>query len=379
MVIALGEWSLKVPVWMLLGGAFLLALWITWLSIPSIIRVAVARGLYDRPNPRSSHNRNIPTLGGMALFAGFAVAASLFAGLFVSRELLFLIAGLIILYYIGIKDDILVIDPYKKLIGQLFASMVAVVGGDIRITDMYGLFGIDHLGYVPGVLLTVLMLMVFINGYNFIDGVDGLAGGSALLASLAFGGWFLAHGFGAYAVIAAALAGALLGFLRYNVPDGRNKIFLGDTGSLLLGLIVGVLAVRFMEYEHLLLSGRHTGTTAVLAMALLILPLADVVRTVMRRLIRGIPLSTPEKKHIHHIFINKGFSHRTTTIILLSINALLALFVYFLRHLNGNLLLSIFVAVVAVLLVMLSLWNRKEKKETRHVHDAGFSLSGHAH
>ncbi len=374
MVVALGKWSLEIPALVMAGGAFVLALWITWLSIPSIIRVAVARGLYDRPNERSAHSRDIPTLGGMAVFAGFTISASVFAGLFLSRELLFLIAGLIILFFVGIKDDILMIDPYKKFIGQLFAAFLVVMGGGIRIASLYGFFGVDTLGYMPGVLLTVFVLVVIINGFNFIDGIDGLAAGSALLGSLIFGSWFMAKGFGAYGIIAFAFTGTLLAFLRFNLSGGRHKIFLGDTGSMILGLIMAVLAVRFMECYQLLRGG-DSGVSPVLAMTVLLLPLADMLRTVFRRVIRGTPISRAEKTHIHHVFLEKGFSHFAACAVLLGTNLLIFLLIFFLRSLEGTVLLMILFSVTFFLLVLLSIWRRKGENASASREDHSFQPS----
>jgi UDP-N-acetylmuramyl pentapeptide phosphotransferase/UDP-N-acetylglucosamine-1-phosphate transferase len=364
MIVEFGKYSLSLaPVWFVLAG-FVMALGITWISIPTILKVAVTKGLYDRPNKRSSHQKEIPTLGGMAVFAGFTIAVSVFAGLFVSRELLFVFAGMIILFFIGLKDDILMIDPVKKLLGQIVAAGVVVVLGDIRITGFYGFLGVGDLSYPVSVLFSVFVFVILINGYNLLDGIDGLASGSGVLAALFYGGWFYLTGYGAWAVIAFSFAGSLLAFMRFNLSQGRHKIFLGDTGSLILGLVVSVMTVRFLEYNHITPGPVKIVSGPVAAMAVVILPLLDTFRIIVIRLFKGRSPFQAERSHIHHVLIGKGLSHPVATSVLLSVNVLILVVVLTVPDSRGNAVFAVLLGLSSLFLLVLSAINRKREKET---------------
>ena len=345
------------PVWFILGG-FVVALGITWISVPTILKVARSKGLYDRPNKRSSHQKEIPTLGGMAVFAGFTIAVSVFAGLFVSRELLFVFAGMIILFFIGLKDDILMIDPVKKLLGQIVAAGVVIVLGDIRITGFYGFLGVGDLSYPVSVLFSVFVFVILINGYNLLDGIDGLASGSGVLVALFYGWWFFRTDAGAYAVISFSLAGSLLAFMRFNLSRGKHKIFLGDTGSLILGLLVSVLTVRFLEYNHLITGGAKIVSGPVVAMAVVILPLLDTSRVIIIRLFKGRSPFQAERSHIHHVLIGKGLSHPVATSVLLSVNVLILVVVLTVPDSRGNATFAVLLGLSFLFLTVLSFLNR---------------------
>ena len=338
--------------WYIMAG-FVVAFFITYVSIPTILKVAKVKGLYDSPNNRSSHRKNIPTLGGMAVFAGFAIATALFSGISESRELLFVFTGLIILFFIGIKDDILIIDPVKKLLGQIFAAAVVVILGDIRITDIHGFLGIYQIGYVSSVLFTLFVFVAVINAFNLIDGIDGLASGMGVLSSVVFGVWFVVAGFPAYAVISFSLTGSLLAFLRFNLSRGKNKIFLGDTGSLILGMMVSVLTVRFLEYDLQAHGVFRISSAPVVAFTVLILPLIDMLHVFFLRILRGHSPLEADRWHLHHRLLELGLSHIQTTGVLLSINLFFILLVFWLQDLGDLPLLGIVLGLTILLIVLL--------------------------
>ena len=331
---------------------FLLAFGVTYISIPTILKVARAKGLYDRPNRRSSHKENIPTLGGVAVFVGFAITAALFAGDGLTRELLYIFIGLIILFFIGIKDDILVIDPVKKLIGQIIAATVVIMLGDIRMTSFYGFLGIHQIGYASGVLFTLFVFVVVTNGLNLIDGIDGLASGVAALASLVFGIWFFAAGQVYYAIVSLSLTGSLIAFLRFNLSHGKHKIFLGDTGSLILGMMLSVLAVRFMEYDRTAPEQVHVSSVAVMAFTILIIPLTDTLHVFILRVLRGRSPFEAGRWHLHHRLLELGLSHLQATLVLLSLNVFFILLAWWLQDL-GDLPLLAMILGLAFLLTLL--------------------------
>jgi UDP-N-acetylmuramyl pentapeptide phosphotransferase/UDP-N-acetylglucosamine-1-phosphate transferase len=228
---------------------FLMAFCLTWFIIPSVVNISRLKNLTDTPNGRTSHVIATPTLGGIAIFVALVLSIVIFDGSYFKFELKYIISGLIVVFFIGIKDDILVIDPYKKLAGQIFAIVLIAVFAGIRITSLYGLFHIGQLPYVASILLTVFVFIVIINGFNLIDGIDGLATGIGILTSSIFGIWFLINGHMACTILSFSFVGTLTAFFYFNVFSKTNKIFLGDTGSMIIGFVMGVLACRFLQLE----------------------------------------------------------------------------------------------------------------------------------
>jgi UDP-GlcNAc:undecaprenyl-phosphate GlcNAc-1-phosphate transferase len=306
----------------LVFGGFGLAFIITHLAIPSIVRVAQAKMLYSMPNGRSSHTKATPVLGGIAIFAGLIISTIIFSAQGFGYELKYIIAGLIIIFFFGIKDDILMLDPKKKLAAQVVAALLIAMLGDVRITNFHGFLGIGDVNYIISICCTVFLFIVLTNGFNLIDGIDGLASGVGIITSVTFGSWFLMAGHSSYAVMSFSLTGALLAFFYFNVFGKQNKIFLGDTGSLILGFSMTVLAIRFLEYKQ-----NSTGLLIVesipaVTFGILIVPLFDTLRVFTLRIIQKKSPFHADKQHIHHRLLFLGFTHLKATVIILFFNYL---------------------------------------------------------
>ena len=197
----------------LLSGA--LAFLITFFSIPVIIEVAKDKKLFDEPGERKVHKTVIPTLGGLGIFAGFIIA-TLIGAPPSSAILQYIIASVMVIFFLGIKDDILILSAPKKFIGQLVAAGIIIKFGGIQITNMYGLMGIHELPHTISLLITLFTMIVITNSFNLIDGIDGLAGSLGLMTSIIFGYYFAQTGQTLFAVMALSLGGSLLGFLIFN-------------------------------------------------------------------------------------------------------------------------------------------------------------------
>jgi len=311
--------AIVIPVWIILLGGFLSAFLITGSFIPSLIKLARLKGLYDLPNGRTSHLRATPYLGGIAVFAGFVITTILMTRTDILPELIYLLAGFIILLFIGLKDDILRINPLHKLAGQLIAAGIIAVFADVRINNLYGCFGFEGIPYIPSILITMFVFIVIINGSNLIDGIDGLASGVCILISLTLGIWFTASGFIPYAVMCFSLAGALIAFFYFNVFGKKNKIFLGDTGSLILGLALSVLIVRFIGYQSIAPKPLVIHSAPAVAFGILIIPLFDTLRVFILRISQRRSPFSADRQHLHHLLLDIGYSHiQTTSILLLS-------------------------------------------------------------
>ena len=343
--------------------AFSVSMIITAVSIPSIIKVALLKQLYDEPNERTIHSGSVPTLGGMAIFSGFMVSVLLFSDFSQVPELKYVLAATVILFFVGIKDDILVIAPLTKLTGQIFAVSVIAFFSDLQLTNLHGFFGIEHISPYFGIPLTIFVYLVIVNGFNLIDGIDGLSAGIGVSAAGILGIWFYLAEEYQYALLSAVIAGALIGFLRFNVFSIKNKIFMGDTGSLILGLVISVLIVKFNELniKHDFEYAKYSAPA--ISIAVLTVPLYDTLRVMFIRFFQRKPLFKPDKQHIHHIFIKMGLSHKQAVLILVIINVLFSAAAMYLHNLMGirRLILLMLLSAMIVFYIPVLILNIKKR------------------
>lgn len=320
---------------------------ITFMAIPSIIRVSVIKNLFDEPTERKAHTSSIPTLGGLAIFAGVVFSYTFWTNGLESAYTQYIIAAIVVMFFIGIKDDIVELTAHKKLYGQLFAALIIVFFADIRITSLYGILGIYEIPYSLSVLVTIFTILTIINAYNLIDGIDGLAGGIGAIASFTFGLWFYNYNEIGLCVLAFTLFSSLLAFLVYNFSPAN--IFMGDTGSLIVGLILAILCINFVEMSFLSLPYAFPfRSSPAMAIAILIIPLADTMRIFVIRLMNGKSPFQADRNHIHHQLLDLGLTHREAALTLYLVNIGFILTALVLRNISSLLLLNILVAMGVV-------------------------------
>jgi UDP-N-acetylmuramyl pentapeptide phosphotransferase/UDP-N-acetylglucosamine-1-phosphate transferase len=363
-------YSIAFPHWILIILGLILAFSITWLIIPSIVNVTRMKQLCSTPNGRSSHTVHTPTLGGVAIFIGFVLSTVIFAGYHYLYELVYIIAGLLIVFFIGIKDDLLIIDPLKKLSGQIFSILLISVLADIRITNLYGLLYITELPYVVSIILTLFVFIVIINGFNLIDGIDGLAAGTGLLTASVFGIWFWISGYIAFAIFSFAFVGSLSAFFYFNVFGKKNKIFMGDTGSLITGFIMAILACRFLQLE--LNSGGgalHIPSAPTVVCGVLIVPLFDSLRVFILRVKQGKSPFKADRQHLHHRLLQLKYTHLQATLILLSVNMFFIVLSYILRGIGIVWLMAVIIGTACTMAYILMYFVRQRtEKAINKVH-----------
>ena len=264
-----------------------------------------------------------------------------------------------IVFFVGVIDDLLNLPPFKKLAGQIIAILVVIYLGEIQIDSMHGVLGVYDLPDFFATLFTVFVVIVITNGFNLIDGVDGLAGGVGVIAALCFGFIAVMMGQSDMAIIAFSLAGALLAFLRYNFNPA--KIFMGDTGSLVVGMILSVLAINTISYGLVTEDLKLPNKGPLLAIVFLAIPLFDTLRVfVVRASKRKGPLM-PGRDHIHHALLDLGFGHKKTVLILYFTSIALIIGAYFLLELNVNLSIAI-LAFISYFLLILPFYLLRRKK-----------------
>ncbi len=282
---------------------------LTYLIIPQVAHIARVKRLFDEPNYRRLNKKVIPTMGGIAIFIGFTVSSIIAMQKQISPEIPYIYAASLIMLFMGLKDDIVPIPARKKFLIQMGTAAILVTLGNFRIDYLYGLFSIGELSYWASIPLTFLIILFLINAFNLIDGIDGLAGGLACFISGALGTWFLISGHVEYAILSGALCGSLIAFLRFNLSEGRNKIFMGDTGSLLLGVIITAIVIKYINLNLYAPEYLYLGQAPLFALALLIVPATDTTRVFVIRLFKRKSPFAPDMNHVHHILIKSGLSH----------------------------------------------------------------------
>ena len=313
---------------------FVTAFFLVVAAMPSLIKVAKLKHLVDEPgDKRKLHRRSIPTLGGILIFAGTILGYSVwfpstnpyqlgmvYDPLRALHEFKFLVASMFILFFLGLKDDIIGVSPSKKLMVHMVVGAILVFMADIRIRDFCGLFGFDEIPDYVSYLFSVFVYIVIVNAINLIDGVDGLAGGIGFIAAMSFTFWFYRTGDLPLALLAAGLGGALLGFLVFNFNPAR--IFMGDSGSLTIGVVVYVLATQMIDFPVDRLPETMRGVSKpILAMAILAYPLIDTIRVFVIRMLQGRSPFSADKNHIHHRLLELGLNHRQTALALYAYTA----------------------------------------------------------
>ncbi len=333
--------------------SFITAFSLTYFVIPPIIRVSVAKRLFDEPGARASHTVNTPRLGGIAIFAGVLFSVILWTPFTqYGGELQYMMAAFILIFLVGVKDDIVGISFNKKLIIQILAAVILIFKSNVMLTSLHGVMGFTQVASYFGVVLTAFTIIVIINAINLIDGINGLSGSIAVLVCTILGVWFLLIKRYDLAILALSTSGSTIAFLKFNFTPAR--IFMGDTGALLLGMICAILAINFVELNAILEPEHYYKISAAPAVAIgiLILPLFDTLRVFTIRILQSKHPLLPDRSHLHHLLIDAGLSHMQATSVLVIVNIIFIILVFLLqRYTNKAFLIILFLGFLAIMLV----------------------------
>jgi UDP-N-acetylmuramyl pentapeptide phosphotransferase/UDP-N-acetylglucosamine-1-phosphate transferase len=316
---------------------------ISFLAIPVVLQIAEQKKLYDIPDERKVHAHAVASLGGVGIFGGFLLASLLSIQGYLNPEFQYFFAAALVIFFLGLKDDLVVLSASKKIIGQIIAASILIHLGGIRINSMQGLFGFYELPEGFELALSYLTIIVVINSFNLIDGVDGLAGSLGILTMLVFGTYFYAIHFQAYALLAFALAGSLVAFLIFNHPPA--KIFMGDSGSLMIGLINAIMVIKFINVASNPAIRVPLDSAVAIGVSILIIPLVDTLRVFAIRIFNGRSPFTPDRNHIHHLLLSRGLGHAGVTLTCVSANIFFIVLAYTCRSLGTTLLLTLMLAI----------------------------------
>ncbi len=308
--------------------AFIISFIICFVLIPIIIKLSMRYNLVDKPNERKVHKVPISRLGGLGIVLGILSSAPLWFLKGDSSMLIHLLVGMLILIMIGVIDDIRELPPKIKFLGQIVAALLLAHAG-LLIDNMFGIFGIEQLPIVFQYILTVFIVAGIINAFNLIDGIDGLAGGLALIDMTGFFVLFFLAGEVSSALIVASAAGGLLAFLKYNYHPAR--IFMGDTGSMILGFLLAAMGILALVISRTTTSYFVYSEAAIIVFSIFILPVYDTLRVFAGRVINKKSPFSPDKTHIHHVLMKTGFNHPKSAKILYLTNIVLIATGFFLR------------------------------------------------
>jgi len=367
--------------WFLYLTIFMDGLILCLISIPRIIYIAKKRKLFDVPdNKRKIHVTITPNIGGMGIFFGYIITIALFIKPELFPQLHFIIASSFILFLTGLYDDLASVSPTIKFVAQIVAAMVTVYFGDIHINSLYGIFGIYELPHYAAIAFSIVGCVFVTNAFNLIDGIDGLAGSIGLLASLLLGLCLATSGSidgAGAACVAFGLAGATVGFLRYNIAPAR--IFMGDTGSLFTGFNISILAILCVNSYHpnsMLHAVVHSEKgILVVALSILFVPVFDSFRVFINRARKGISPFKADRTHLHHLLLDAGFSHSETVAILITSNVLLITVVLYMQDENPNIAIAYLLAVSLTLFSLLYYTRKKRLARNKMMFEKNSSLA----
>ena len=292
---------------------FLVAFICVWLIHPAIAKMAIVRGLTDNPNARKLQKTPVPVMGGMAVFFGIIVSAGVTSIVFNSYALFTCVVTMTVMMYMGFIDDLVGIKPWIRIAIEVAVIGFVVIMDLVNINDFHGLFGIGKLPVYVSLPLCAFSGVGIINAINMIDGVDGLSSGLGIFISFVFGCvFFYSHDF-TMAVMAFATMGALVPFFFKNVFWHLSKMFIGDSGTMMMGIILCIFCMRTIDNTSRVSRAYPNLGVIAFCLAALSIPVFDTVRVMLLRIYHGGSPFVADKTHLHHVFIRLGFSHIGTT------------------------------------------------------------------
>lgn len=346
--------------------AFLSVCWIH----PRLVKLAYLKGIVDNPDYRKLQRSPVPVLGGCAVFFGISLGLGIVSPFFDSSQLSIIIAAMTLMLYIGTMDDILNLSPAFRFFVEVLCLVSLVAIGGYGISSFHGLWGV---GAIPcwwgSMLLTVFAAVGIINAINLIDGVNGLSSGFCIMACLIFGAFFFFAGDLVMVLLAVVCVGALIPFFFHNVFGKSSRMFIGDGGTLVMGLVMSIFVIHTLDIKSLGACFAEEGFGLIpFTLAVLSVPVFDTLRVMSSRVRRHVSPFHPDKTHLHHLFIDLGFSHIGTTFCILSLNASVVLCMWALYALGVSVAGQLYAVVALSFLVTFGFyylvrWN--ERHNTR--------------
>lgn len=347
---------------------FFAAMIMVLLAIPPVIKIAKLKHLFDEPlEDRKIHIYKTPNLGGVGIFISILLTICLLIPFNSIPHINYIIASSVILFLLGLKDDLVGLSPLIKFMAQIVAAGIICYFADIRITSFYGFFGIGDISVPLSILISILAILLIVNAFNLIDGIDCLSGIIGFIVSISFTFAFYTMHQQGLMYLSVCIGGSLAGFLYFNRSPA--KIFMGDTGSLMLGFLIAILSIKFVEInKYNAITNVHPVFRSAPAMVcgLLIVPIFDTLRVFTLRIIRGVSPFNADRNHIHHRLIDFKLTHMQSSGVLAVINLFFIAVVYFLQEI-GTLELFMFISVLVMTLNVIS-WHFANLQNRVEIH-----------
>jgi UDP-GlcNAc:undecaprenyl-phosphate/decaprenyl-phosphate GlcNAc-1-phosphate transferase len=338
--------------WFFIFIIFIGSFSVTYIIIPKILWVVQTKNLATPINKRSSHNGIVASFGGVAFFISFLIVLNLLQLLHINiLNANLILMGLTVLFVVGLKDDLVMSSPRVKLLGQLIAILLVLFIPEIHIGSAFGFLNIGNLYYGFSLAIAAFVVLGSINAYNLIDGIDGLAGIIGIIIFACYGLIFYLTQQYLYFYISLCGVAVLIAFLRYNLASGTKKIFMGDTGSLIIGYLIGILTLKFLAYNPMsyINVGFKPENSLILVLAILFIPIFDTARVIICRLLKGKSPFYADRDHSHHVLIDLGFSHLRASLVLGSLNIFVIVLLFLLGRYYNSFVLIVFTLMIYLL------------------------------
>jgi UDP-GlcNAc:undecaprenyl-phosphate GlcNAc-1-phosphate transferase len=321
-------------------GSFLLVTF----TIPKVVYVAYIKRLTSPIVHRSSHSRSVPSLAGVAIFMSYVIFISLIQLVFHESTGYNVIAAISVLFMIGLKDDLINTSAKVKLYGQLLASCFIIFSPSFHITNLNGFLGLHYVNPLLSIVIAIFFLTFIINAFNLIDGIDGLAGSVGIVSCSSFMVLFYLKKDYFFFLLCVLTIGILVAFLRFNLSNGRLKIFMGDCGSLVVGMILGIFTLHYLSSPLLVPAKRLflPENRVLFTTTVLFIPIFDTVRVIIIRLLNNLSPFTADRNHLHHILLDQGMTHRKATLSLVLLNIFVIVIFFIVSKILTNVYLFLF-------------------------------------
>lgn len=341
--------------------SFLVAiLSVHWIH-PRLVRIALDKNIVDNPNARKLQRRPTPVLGGIAVFFGSVIGLGCASITCDCSELFIVAVAMMIMLYTGTMDDILDLSPALRFLIEIGTVLLLIFVGGYTLNDFHGLWGLNQIPQGVAIPLTVFAAVGIINAINLIDGVDGLSSGYCILTSLLFGVMFWYVGDRTMCMLAVVAAGSLIPFFFHNVFGKSSKMFIGDGGTLVMGIVMSVFVIRILRHGSMseVYDAVNIGLVP-FTLAVLSVPVFDTLRVMTTRILKRKSPFHPDKTHLHHMFIRLGCSHAATTLAILILNFFVVLCWWISYMIGCSIDVQLYIVLVLSILITSGLYNFME-------------------
>ena len=346
--------------------AFLALLGTLWVH-PKVLKISIMKNLVDNPDARKLQRNPVPVMGGIALFFGIVIGICSSQMMFNSPNVFMLVAAMLIMLYTGTIDDIIDLSPTIRFIIEILVVLWMMYINKSSIDCFWGLWGVDTIPQWISYPLTIFASVGIINAINLIDGVNGLSSGFCFMASVMFAIIFYTTGNTVMAIIATSAAGAIIPFFFHNVFGYHTRMFIGDGGTLVIGMMMSMFTISILGQNSVCADYAESGLSLVaMTLAILAIPVFDTLRVMTSRIIRGTSPFHPDKTHLHHLFIELGFSHAGTTISILTINFLVVVLWFISYKLGASIEVQLYIVIALSILTTFIFYTYANKKMKKH-------------